>query len=229
MSSSPDLTILYYSSNFMPETSAQMFRNELYKVIGALPLISVTQVPIDFGQNIAVGRIGQSYYNLYYQQLLGLRQVKTKWVAFAEDDSLYTVEHFEHRPSSEEVVAYNKNFWFLDTREFWTKGHVGTFGAISATKYVLGALERRYERFPEEIMPRNAQRWFWMDFGFDDRLGLPKCNTEQFSTKIPLITMAHYSATYGKPRRMLRTSSATTELPYWGNAEQLRSKMEGKL
>ena len=223
------LTILYYSANAMPDKSAQNFRDRLLEVIGDTPLISVTQKPMNFGQNICVGEIGQSYYNLYYQQLIGLREVKTKWVAFAEDDSLYTKEHFAYRPPDETTVSYNKNFWFLDTREFWTKGHIGTFGAISATKYVLEALEGRYERFPEEILPRNSQRWFWMDYGFDDRLGLPKCNTEQFSTEIPLITFAHYAATYGKPQRRMRTSSAVDELPYWGRAVELRNKMEGKI
>jgi hypothetical protein len=223
-----NLTILNYTSNAMPEKSHRNFQLELLKVIGDTPLISVSQKPMDFGQNICVGEIGKSYYNLYYQQLIGLREVKTKWVAFAEDDSLYTTEHFSYRPPDETTVSYNKNFWFLDTANFWTKGHIGTFGAISATNYVLESLERRYERFPEEIMPRNSQRWFWMDFGFDDRLGLKKCNTEQFATEIPLITFAHYAGTYGKPHRRQRTSTQVDELPYWGNAKELRNKMEGK-
>lgn len=223
-----DLTILNYTSNAMPEKSHRNFQLELLKVIGDTPLISVSQKPMDFGQNICVGGLGKSYYNLYYQQLIGLREVKTKWVAFAEDDSLYTQEHFSYRPPDEETVSYNKNFWFLDTAHFWTKGHIGTFGAIAATSYVLEALERRYERFPEEILPRNSQRWFWMDYGFDDRLGLKKCNTEQFATEIPLITFAHYAGTYGKPHRRIRTSTQVDELPYWGNARELRNKMEGK-
>lgn len=223
-----DLTILYYSSNSMPEKSAQNFRNRLLEVIGDTPLISVTQKPIDFGQNICVGELGQSYYNLYKQMLIGLREVKTKWVAMAEDDSLYTEEHFNYRPPDEMTVSYNKNFWFLDTAHFWTKGHIGTFGAISSTNYLGNLLEQRYERFPEEIMPRNAQRWFWMDPGFDDRLGFKKANTEQFITEIPLITFAHYAGTYGKPHRRERTSTQVEELPYWGNAKKLRNEMEGK-
>lgn len=40
-----NLSVVYYSSNVMPEKSAQVFRNELLQVVGGLcPLISVTQL-----------------------------------------------------------------------------------------------------------------------------------------------------------------------------------------
>lgn len=226
---STDLTILYYSSNRLEPVIAQNFRDELTMVLRGEPLISVTQQPIDFGQNICVGDIGQSYYNLYKQMLIGLREVKTPWVAMAEDDTLYNREHFDYRPSSDKVIAYNRHMWFLDTAHFWTKMHTGTFGCIAPTQYLLDILEARYERFPEEILPRHSQKWFWMDPGHDARLGFENADTEIFETKEPLITFAYYGATYGKPRRRNRTSVAVEELPRWGNARELRSRLEGKL
>jgi hypothetical protein len=224
-----DLTILYYSSGRMAPQMAENFRIRLQTVVEyTTPIVSVTQEPVNLGQNICVGDIGQSYYNLFKQQLIGLREVKTKWVAMAEDDTLYTASHFAHRPSSEQVIAYQRNMYFLDSRTFWTKKHAGMFGCIAPTAYILDILERRYARFPEEILPRHSQKWFWMDPGHDHRLGFEPANTEVFETDPPLITLAYYGATYGKPKRRSKTSHEVDELPYWGNALELRNKMEGK-
>lgn len=221
-----DLTLLNYSSSRMPEPSASNFRNELLKTInGTYPIVSVTQKPIEFGLNICVGDIGQSYYNIYKQMQIGLQEVKTRYVAIIEDDTLYTMEHFSCRPSSDEVVSFNKHFWFLDTREFWTKGHIGSFGLIAPTDYLRNSMNQRMKRYPIEPMPREYHKYQWMEPGFEDRLGLPVLKTEQFSTKIPLITFCYYGATNGKPKRRMGTSSAVTDLEFWGNAAELRNRL----
>lgn len=222
-----DLTIVFYSANRLPDAVADNFRRHLVEMAGKTPIISVTQKPVELGRNICVGDIGQSYYNLFKQMLLGVREVKTPYVALAEDDTLYVPNHFEQRPSDDKTVAYNRNMWFLDTKTFWTKKHTGNFGLIASTENLLGLLEQRFERFPEEMLPRYYQKWFWMEFGQDDRLGFKNANTEVFETGIPLITFAYYGATYGKPKRRLRTSSEVSELPHWGDAQKLRQKLEG--
>ena len=97
-----EITLLYYSAHSLPEKVEANFRNELT----GYPIISVTQKPINLGQNICVGEIGKSHYNCYKQILIGLREVKTEWVACVEDDTLYNLEHFSHRPDK---ISYNKN------------------------------------------------------------------------------------------------------------------------
>ena len=48
-----DLTLVYYSANALPENVANNFRRELLNVTkGIFPIISVTQKPVDFGNNI---------------------------------------------------------------------------------------------------------------------------------------------------------------------------------
>jgi len=222
-----DLTLIYYSANSLPENVAVNFRRELLNVTtNVFPIISVTQKPVDFGNNICVSEIGQSYYNLYKQMHIGVQAAKTKYVATVEDDTLYTMEHFAYRPSSDGIISYNKSMWFLDRNIFWNRGGTGTFGCIAPTKILYDTLEQRFRRFSIEPMPRDYQKYFWRDPGQDDQLGFKNQEIEIFSTRVPLITLCYFAATHGWPKRRQQTSKTTDRLEYWGNATELRRKME---
>jgi hypothetical protein len=223
-----DLTLLYYSANALPEQSAANFRNELLKTTeGAFPIISVTQKPIDFGKNICVGDIGQSYYNMYKQIHAGLQHTETKYVAMVDDDSLYNMEHFSYRPTSDDVFSYNKSMWFLDKTIFWTKDHAGGFSSIAPTKFLRDILGLRLTRFPEEPMPRNYQKYQWLEPGHEEPLGFRAQKMEYFKTKTPLITLCYWDATSGWPKRRQRGTKVAEELEYWGNAQELRNRLIG--
>ena len=222
----PDLTLLYYSSNALPENTAVNFRSELINVTkGAFPIVSVTQKPIDFGKNICIGDIGQSYYNLYQQMYAGIKEVKTKYVALTEDDSLYNMEHFDWRPPSDDVIMCNKSMYFLDKDFFWTKDHTGGFAFIAATALVRDILDQRFKRYPEEPMPRGYQKYQWREIGQEVTLGFRNRPIVYFETELPLITLCYWDATSGYPRRREHNSIVKTDLPYWGNAAELRKRL----
>ena len=110
-----DLTLLYYSAHTLPDKLEDSFRSELRSVVKRkYPIISVTQKPVRLGKNICVGDIGRSHYNCYKQIYIGVQNVKTKYVAMVEDDTLYSLEHFSHRPTSDNVFSFNHNMWFLE-------------------------------------------------------------------------------------------------------------------
>ena len=222
-----DLTLLYYSSNAMDEDMADNFRNHLVETVqGAYPIISVTQKPVSLGENICLGDIGQSSYNLYRQQYAGAQQVKTKYVAFAEDDCLYNMEHFSHRPSSDNVFSYNKNLWFLDKNIFWTKEHLGGFTTVVCNELLLDRLSEVFEKYPVEPLPRKDQKGFFLEPGTrDEELGLKKREIEFFSTEQPLITLCYWDATHGWPKRREKNSTVVEELENWGRADELRKKL----
>ena len=77
----PDLTVIYYTANYLNNRFADRVREQLIRAIGQTPLISVSHKPMDFGENICVGDIGRSVYNIYKQVLIGARAAKTKYVA----------------------------------------------------------------------------------------------------------------------------------------------------
>ena len=64
-------TIIYYTSNKEDEAFEGKTRKKLLEVCGDIPIISVSQKPIDFGKNICVGDVGACDANLYRQIQIG--------------------------------------------------------------------------------------------------------------------------------------------------------------
>lgn len=112
-----DLTIIYYTANAFKNKLSAGVKENLLKVAGNYPIVSVSQKPMNFGKNICVGEIGVSPENLYKQILIGARAAETEYVALAEDDCLYSDEHFKKiRPNK--AVACNVAKWSFCT---WIK------------------------------------------------------------------------------------------------------------
>ncbi len=230
-----DLSLLYYSCHSLPEHQEVYMRNELAKVAkaGEYPIISVTQKPINFGQNICLGQIGKSHYNYFKQILAGAKAAKTKYVACCEDDTLYSLEHFSHRPSSDNIFAYNEHAWFLERSRakgslFWHKYQKGEgYALIAPTELLISTIEERFEKYPVEP-PRARQKHYWQEPGRDDRLGLEKRPIEFFKTDIPLVTLNYYDGLNGKKTSASHPPVVKTKLEHWGEAEDLAKKIWGE-
>ena len=90
-----DLTVIYYTACKLNEPFASNVRRQLKSAIGDLPLISVSKKPLDFGKNICDKGTKRSVVAVYQAVLKGAKEAGTKYVALAEDDALYTPEHFQ--------------------------------------------------------------------------------------------------------------------------------------
>jgi len=220
-----DLTLLYYTAHKLPDDCAERVRAHLLESGAGLPIISVSQKPLNFGENICVGEIGQSFYNCYKQIYVGVQKVKTPFVACCEDDTLYNPEHFAFRPA-EDAFYYNKSMWYLEgVRKgvrrggiFWHKWQTGMFGCITRADLLLKVLKKRFDFTPEEPMPRRHYATAgWQEPGrFDGE------RTEFFKTKIPLITFNYFNALGGKARSVVHKPAEETYLDYWGDATKLK-------
>jgi len=169
-----DLTILYYTANAIYEKAVEKIRDYLLEVTeNKYPIISVSQKPINFGHNICVGEIGKTKYNLYKQILIGVREVTTKYVACAEDDTLYAKDHFLKRPPNG-VFSYDNNYWFAQSNYYWQitaadefkRG--GMWGCISTTDTLLKNLTRRFEVYPTYEQVLAAKKLVWGEPGLND-------------------------------------------------------------
>lgn len=101
--------ILYYSSNELDGTPLNDWCKETILVSG-LPIISVTQKPIDFGQNIVYTKQrGRSHSLLYKQILTGLKSATEPYLFFCEHDVLYHPSHFDFVPPRDDVYYYDAN------------------------------------------------------------------------------------------------------------------------
>jgi len=190
-----DLTILYYTANTIPESTGQRIRNNLLKVIGdKFPILSVSQKPIKLSQNICVGEIGRSKYNEYKQILIGAGEIKTKYVACAEDDMLYSLEHFMYRPPGG-VFAYETNMWYAAASYYWRwedrNQPLGMWGCITETETLLQNLSTRYSLYPTDplITPPGKKKsyLFWGEPGIHDQLFGMQNRHVLFESKEPTV------------------------------------------
>ena len=106
-----DTTIIYYTDNTLAEPLATRCRELLVESAEGLPIVSVSQEPIDLGENICVGKIGRSWLSLYKQLLEGLKASHTRFVAMAEHDCVYAPSHFRWTPPQDDTFYYNDNMW----------------------------------------------------------------------------------------------------------------------
>ena len=111
-----DLTVIYYTNNLeKPEFEGRIQRT-LKETTDFLeiPIISVSQKPIDFGKNICVGEVGASSQNAFRRLQLGAIEAKTRFVCPAEADFLHPREYFEFVPPSDRTAWVAIPVWVLN-------------------------------------------------------------------------------------------------------------------
>ena len=207
-----DLTVIYYTSNREKEDFEGKIRKNLLKTIGNIPLISVSQKPIDFGENICVGDVGTSDHNIYRQMQVGALKAKTKFICTAESDCLYPpTGYFDFNPPDETAAYHYTNVWILYKGSHVFKKKAFSLCALfSNREYLLSRLERVLGKYPQWSLhkPRplfhRYQGW------------------TPFTNDLPVINI--------KTREGMRwftgtEEAETKELIHWGGAKKLEEEL----
>lgn len=130
----PNLTAVYCTDHSAPDDVIDICRIGLLEA--DVPIISVSQKPIDFGTNICLGGIGRSYLSLIKQIVAGTEAAETDYVAVTEHDCLYPPDYFDFIPEELDVFYYNKNQYYF----MWGEGGFGTCAKTKAKQYMLSQL-----------------------------------------------------------------------------------------
>jgi hypothetical protein len=215
-----NLTLIYYTANICEPVLAQKVRENILKVTNA-PVISVSQEPIDFGENVCVGKVGMSSYNIRKQILIGAMHASTDYVALVEDDTLYPPDHFDVlNCKRDDKICYNRKVFVLSAfnKNLARKGSLYT-GAIIANKYFL------INVLKDMIKGRRG----WVDDPNHShptrRLKLPTFRSyghATFKQRGSLITVDHASSMHPTMHNVRRDID---ELPIWGNARELLKEL----
>jgi hypothetical protein len=213
-------TILYYTSNQEKPEFEKKIINKLLKNCGGLPIISVSQKPMDLGKNICVGNVGHSYLNLYRQQLVGAKKAKTEYLVFAEADFLYPKEYFELEPTGENVYLYN-NVWILHRRKVMSfrKKSYSHGAQIVKRDYLIERLEKGLKGLPEWF---NGNPVPWLSRKQRKFVTVPPFAL--FHGDIPCISFKTGDAMNMWTAIERGKHTRKMSLPYWGNAKNLRKE-----
>ena len=214
------VTILYYTSNREGEEFEGRIRQNILNVKGDLPIISISHKPIDFGENICVGDVGVSGFNMFRQIQIGLKRVKTKFVVSAEADCLYPKGYFQFVPSRNDACYRTSNTYVMpQERPFFFRKHEGaTHSQVINKDYYFNRLNELFKGAPEwSVEEKNFPK---------ERTGKDDIFDEVmvYKSKYPVVQI--------KTHRSMRhyTASDRTEihqLPYWGKGVDFRKKYYG--
>lgn len=224
-----DLTIIYYTANHNKDIFMANTQKYLLKAAGKTPIISVSFRPINLGTNICIGEQERSNFMLYKQVLIGAKEAKTKYVAMAEDDMLYSPEHFDYRPPDKNTFSYNTNKWSIFS---WTKPPVFSFrvrklmnSLIVGRDALVKTLEERYTKYPVlENIPGDIYKYYWGEPGrFEYHLRITPLKSEEFFSAIPNIMFSTSEALgYQKlGSRKTHSEIIKNEVSPWGTAEEV--------
>ena len=214
-----DLTIIYYTSNREIESFENKIIESLIENSKGLPIVSVSQKPMNLGNNICVGNVGVSEINSRRQLLIGAKEAKTKFICSAESDFLYPESFFEFEPLEDNIIYLPVPVFILFAQKrkktIYSPKRVSSEGClIVGREYIISILEKMLEG---QVM--------WKEKGSDNRL-IPHLlkvgKTKTFKLDIPVVT---FKTDRNMHRRTPHEYKKRTEsIHYWGNAHDLRRK-----
>lgn len=226
----PDLSLIHYTSNHLDRVNpsfAEKVREQIVKSAGEYPIISVSQKPMDFGENICIGERPRGHLEIYRAILIGAKAAKTPYVGMAEDDCFAPSSHWRtHRPPPDRF-AFDLNRWGLNT---WVTPAVYGYRSrcvvnqmIAPAALLVEAMEERFARFKDVPDPEVPIK-FWGDPGrYESHLGVTVRATEGFAAPDPSVVFSHEAAfgflNHGKRKSV--GQFARTWLPYWHFAKDM--------
>ena len=212
------ITLLYYTASRIPEKFGENVRQHLLETSKGKPIVSVSQKPLKFGDNICVGEIGYSAVNVYQQILVGLRAIKTKYVVLCEDDTIHSSEHFDLMPD-DDTVLYNWRWNVMPTYFYFRRHRNGLCTCIVPREFMLALAEKKLEAY--EITKNPLA---FAEPGRRERnVGLPPVKVMGVSTEVPSLTFRHPISLSGIGRS-LNSDRKAESLPFWGKASEVWSK-----
>jgi hypothetical protein len=221
-----DATILYVTANTESEAFEARIRSKLLAAAGGMPIVSVSQKPIDFGENICVGKRGASYANEYRQILIAAHAAKTEWVVAAEADFLYPPAYFSFEPpEGTDLWRYN-NVWILWRAERYATGFRrkrNSEGAQWARReFLIERLEAVTKGLPKWHAPGvDWQAEVYLRGPWGPRIGFGLFG----DPSQPAVSVKSGSGMRPTTRVARGPDDATPELPIWGAASALREEL----
>jgi len=221
-----DFTVIYLTNNELPQEWCEYQQSVFLNAIDGADLITVSRTPMNLPGLNLIQTEPKSASNVYWQMLKAAKLVKTKYIIIAEDDTLYSSEHFTFFRPKDDAFGYNRNRASLFTwgePMFHWRNRLTNCALIAPTGLLIEALEERFAK--HHILPED--RAGELGRGMVDRnLGVKVRKCEEQYSKTCIIQLNH---AYGLEERQ-RTQKKSYgqikayDIPYWGRADDLVKK-----
>jgi len=218
--------IIYYTNNQCEERIIQASRRALSKAVNGNMLISVSQYPIEFGNNYVM-ELESSALSMFKQILKGLEVINTDIVFLTEHDVIYHPSHFDFIPPKSDVYYYNKNVWFLDSKT----GQALQFDDIKQVSGLVAyrdLLIKHYKKRVERVEQEGFNRKMGYEPGKTLPHGIDDYKYEYFESEHPNVDIKHNATLtpgrfnidqYRCKEKIKDSWNLADEIPYWGKTK----------
>jgi hypothetical protein len=224
-----DLTVIFLTTNNLPSRWETFHLEHLLRAANGHPMIVVSKerMELDRPDTEYLIQDGQfCAWNVYRQILRAAKLATTKFVAIAENDTLYPRKHFSEFRPPDDAVAYDMSRWSVFSwaeRPFFSaiRKH-GNFTMIGPRQLVVDALQEREDKYPNgnsytgEIGRREVE----------GVLKVRRNKLVEWYCVDPMVNLCHpqgLSPTYiGVPKRERKPGELKAiEIPHWGKASDI--------
>lgn len=215
--------LVYYTNNVPEEKLFLACQAQLNKCmeIWKFPIISVSQKPINFGQNFVMD-LESSVLSIFKQILKGLEECKTDIIFLIEHDLLYHPSHFDFTPEKPDHFYFNLNFWNVSSVDGRAVKYV--HNDVSMVCAYRSLLLRHYRKVVQRV-EKMGYRHSW---GFSPPKGLPKEDRyghyTYYRSAVPDVNIRHPNAftrqrmdkSQFRSERSCREWTESDGVPGWG-------------
>ena len=221
-----DLTVIFLTLNKTPDGWAYFHLSHLMTAIGDTALISVSRKPMSIGTNL-IDTDEPKYSNIYRQMLRAAKIAKTEYVAVAEDDVLYSREHFkEFRPGKDEF-AYNRSRWSVFSWEgekaiYCLRNRISNCSLIAPRALLIDALEERFNRYADKKIPEALMGECGRN-SLESQMGITLRKKIEWWSTCPIIHLNHPSGTDERQSKKWKAHGQlkALDIPFWGKASDI--------
>lgn len=202
-------TIIYYTSNREDERFEQVIRDQILRAAGDIPIISVSQKPIDFGYNICVGNVGISNQNAHRQFQIGCEAATTEYVHSAESDTLYPSEYFRFIPNDLNHAYRTPIYLFKRGKPYFYRKRASESATVVGREYVIKAINKSLQN-----------RGLWrctLETAKEVPYTFRHGNWKPFRLNVPIVNIK----TPNQMHQWHGYDEMVEELPLWGNAKDI--------
>jgi len=214
--------IVYYTDSQIEDRLANAVRKNIKKWAGPIPIISVSQAPLDFGENICIGEQPRKYKSIYEAVLRGVSAAPEGAVIYLlEHDVFYHPSHFAFLPADRDSMYFNREryYYILGKDSFYpARGRRALSQCVAYREAIIRHAEERLSSIAGDDI---TERW-------DDLEKRSSVKYENFRSDRPNVDIRHgnnftghgtYKKDYAKDRK-----KGVVNLPGWGRPKHFQSK-----